>query len=286
MAQPKDTAVRTRPIATTITSKRQKTDKLVARCQSDFHSRLSLNGPDMFLIPPDIGSQLYDWYEQNCRSIEGDDEDLDITPLPFELQVYNKEEVRLNRGAGKETRPSRKKRLQSPYSLVLQTPKRRKRTTSPISSDLSNIESVFSPLEQRGESATSDDSGDHPSIKITPESIPLQQEEPSPEALPATRAIPLFPSQPSNDIFDESPVIQRRTRPASFPLSWEDAHEADKMIVRSRQDNQSWSTVAHRWKDITGHIDHVGHLAWRYENLKKRLGLSPSKDMRTKTSME
>ena len=46
-----------------------------------------------------------------------------------------------------------------------------------------------------------------------------------------------------------------------------------------RQENQRFTTIAEKWKEMTGHSDGTGHLEYRFRQLKQTLGLNTDEDI-------
>lgn len=60
--------------------------------------------------------------------------------------------------------------------------------------------------------------------------------------------------------------------PRPIPLTWDEADEADKMLVRMRDRGEEWGTIRPAWTEITGEDPSTSTLPNRYSRIKARMG--------------
>ena len=258
----------------------EKRRDLTIQCQSDFRARFKVQALDVFLIPPDFGSQLYGWYKDHIRSSETSEDNSEVAgerTLPFADDVLLRDEAITPNPKAQYEQLQKAKRAPGPLFRFPPESKRRRKASPTTSSDTSHSDTVFTPTARGDKKLISDGDNSHETTASTsPEpATPRSQISPkgSRRSLIPQRPVQTLLSSPSDDNYGRSLLDEIRTRPKSLPNSWDETHPADKMIIRLKQEGEHWQAIARRWNEITGSSDTQGHVEWRYQHMKMRLGL-------------
>ena len=247
----------------------------IRNCQTEFRQRLRLAAPDVYLVPPDLGDQLYEWWREEREGSTSPSQGATATSLPSgHCRAPEEVEVRKD-SEGAPISPTRTKRTRH-LSPVPQKDAKRVRISPSVSSAVSEVESIFSSEEQRLDSTSEIANSDYQSAERSPQRTTFTNKPYHPSLSPETLTKPGFPFLPVSAIDDvhlDALSEASRTRPTTFPTAWEKAHPADKMLFSMGREGQDWRAIADSWKEMTGHSDQARHLKWRYEVIEKTMGL-------------
>ena len=259
------------------TSSESGDEETIRECQAHFRQRLKLESPDVYLVPPDFGSELLGWWREKRNrqpSTAGSrDAGGSSTELDNRLKRESEDPTPIVRATEHSSRGLKRP---FPPPILKQEKSKRSKASPEVSSAASEVESVFSMREQRHGSTSSEIA--HSEVQsggTSPQHVTFKRKSDFVNPIPSNPNLArLLAPDCSNDDSEFLELADAtKTRPVEMPTAWEKAHPADKMLFRMGREDQDWKVIARRWTEITGHNDKPRHLKWRYEVIQNTMGL-------------